>query len=142
MKLAEKVERCLRNGFASVKLKQTIPCRGEMPTMLAVNYFNHALHFNILRSDGLQSFRDIRFITVADLTAHGDCELTMDIRLSEVDINLAIFELHGDEEQIEPSETTRLRIAHDAHDTHDGILRPQTKILNLPNRSLHGIWDS
>ena len=139
MKLAEQVERWLRKGYASVKLKQTIPCRGEMPMMLAVNYFNNALHINILRPDGLQISRDIRFITVADLTTHADCELPMDIRLSEVDINLAIFELHGDEEQIEPSETTRLRIAHD---THDGIPRPQTKILNLPNRSLHGIWDS
>ena len=139
MKLAEQVERWLRNGFASVKLKQTIPCHGEMPTMLAVPYFNHALHIYILRPDGFQSSRDIKFITVADLTTDADCELTMDVHLSEVDIDLVIFELHGDEEQIEPSETTQKRIAYD---THDNTTRPQTKILDLPNRSLHGIWDS
>ena len=92
-----------------------------------------------MRPGGIQGSRIIKFITVADLTTHADYELTMDICLSEVDIKLAIFELHGDEEQILPSETTRLLIAHD---THDGILRPQTKILNLPSRSLHGIWDS
>ena len=139
MKLAEQVERWLRKGYASVKLKQTIPCRGKTPTTLEVKFLSRASYIEIVRPDGFQSSRNIKFITVADLTTNADCESTMDIRLSEVDINLVIFELHGDEEQIEPSETTRLRIAHDAH---DGILRPQTKILNLPNRSLHGIWDS
>lgn len=114
--LAEQVERWLRKGYASVKLKQTIPCH-----------------------DGFQSSRNIRFITVADLTTDTDCALTMDVHLSEVDIDLVIFELHGDEEKIEPSETTQMRIAYD---THDGISRPQTKILDLPSRSLHGIWDS
>ena len=139
MKLAEQVEKWLRKGYASVKLKQTIPCRGEMPTMFTGNYFNHVLHINILRLDGFQSSRDIKFITVADLTTDADCASIMDVHLSEVDIDLVIFELHGDEEQIEPSETTQKLIAHD---THDSIARPQTKILDLPNTSLHGIWDS
>ncbi|KAM0801378.1 P-loop containing nucleoside triphosphate hydrolase protein [Usnea florida] len=116
MKLAEKVERWLRSGFASVKLKQTIPCRDEF-----------------------QSSRDIKFITVADLTTHADYESIMDVRLPEVDINLAVFELHGDEEQIEPSETTRLRIAHD---THDISFSSRQNPLGMPDLSsvvlLHG----
>ena len=139
MKLAEQIERWLRKGYASVKLKQTIPCRGKIPTSLEVNLLNEASYIKIDRPDGFPSSRNIEFITVADLTTDADCELTLDISLSEVDIDLVVFELHGGEEQIEPSETTRLRIAHD---THDAILRPQTQILNLPNRSLHGIWDS
>ena len=139
MKFAEQVERWLRKGYASVKLKQKIPCRGKMPTTLAVKYLNHTLHTKIVRPDGFQSSRDIKFITVADLTTDADCELNMDVYLSKVDIDLVVFELHGEEEQIEPSETTRMRIAHDAHDC---IPKPQTKTLNLPNRSLHGIWDS
>ena len=139
MKLAEQVERWLRKGYASVKLKQTIPCRGKIPASFDVKLFKHASYINIVRPDGFQSSRNITFISIADITTHADCELTMDVHLSEVDINLVIFELHGDEEQIEPSETTQKRIAHD---THDSITRPQTKILDLPNRSLHGIWDS
>ena len=54
-------------------------------------------------------------------------------------MDVDVFELHGDEEQIEPSEITRSRIAQDAN---DDIPRPQSKIMNLPNRNLRGIWDS
>ncbi|KAL9136545.1 MAG: hypothetical protein Q9175_002244 [Cornicularia normoerica] len=112
MKLADQVENWLRKTYATVKLKQTFLCL-----------------------DGFHDSRDIKFITVADLTTNTDLESNPDIHLSEVDINVDVFELHGDEEPIEPSQATRTRIAQDAN---DGIPRPQAKIMNLPNKNLHG----
>lgn len=58
-----------------------------------------------------------------------------------MDIKVDIFEFHGDEEQIEPSEATLNRIAQDANDD-DDVPKPQAKIMNLPNKHLHGLWDS
>lgn len=89
--------------------------------------------------DGLHNSRNINFITVADITTSIDLEPNTDIQLSEVDINVDVFELHGDEEQVEPSDATRARIAQEAD---DDISRPQVKIMNLPSRNLHGVWDS
>ncbi|KAL9076826.1 MAG: hypothetical protein Q9161_000811 [Pseudevernia consocians] len=63
----------------------------------------------------------------------------MDIHLSEVMINVDVFELHGDEEQIEPSAATLTRMVQGVN---DDIPRPQAKIMDLPNRNLHGVWDS
>ena len=96
-------------------------------------------HANNTESDGFQNPTDINFITVSDLTTSADLESNTGIHLSEVDISVDVFELHGDEESIEPSQATRTRIAQDADD--DGP-RPQAKIMNLPNKNLHGVWDS
>lgn len=81
----------------------------------------------------------LNFITVTNLATSTDLESSTNIRLPEVHANVDVFEIHGDEEQIEPSAATRIRIAQDAN---DDIPRPQAKIMNLPNRSLHGLWDS
>lgn len=81
----------------------------------------------------------IHFITVADLTSSIDVGLHTTIWLSEVDIKVDVFEFHGDEEQIEPSEATLARIAQDDN---DDVPRPQAKIMYLPNKNLHGVWDS
>ena len=58
-----------------------------------------------------------------------------------MDIKVDIFELHGDEEQIQPSEVTLTRIAQDTDDD-DDVPKPQAKITNLPHKNLHGLWDS
>ncbi len=93
----------------------------------------------VLGSDGFQTPTAIDFITVADLTTSTNLESHVDIHLAGVNINVDVFELHGDEEQIEPSEDTRLRIAQDSS---NDISRPQAKMMSLPNRNLHGVWDS
>ncbi|CAF9940264.1 hypothetical protein IMSHALPRED_001814 [Imshaugia aleurites] len=115
-KLADKVERWLRKHYVTVKLEQTFPSQDEF----------HKL-------------ADINFITIADLTTSKDLESHNDIHLPAVNINVDVFELHGDEDLIEPSEATRTRIAQDAA---DDVPRPQARIMNLPNKNLHGVWDS
>lgn len=89
--------------------------------------------------DAIHNPPGINFITVADLTSSVDLESKADINLPGVNINVDVFELHGDEEYIEPSQATLARIAQDVN---DDIPRPQANIMNLPNRSLHGVWDS
>lgn len=81
----------------------------------------------------------IHFITVADITSNAELDSDIDIHVSKADIKVDIFELHGDEEQIEPSEATLNRIAQDDN---DDVPKPQAKITNLPNKNLHGLWDS
>lgn len=140
MKLADQVERWLRNRHATVKLEQTFPCLGKMPTTPKYCFCKRQNdHADSASLDEFHNSRNINFITVADLTTSTDLESITNIHLSEVDINVDVFELHGDEEQVEPSDATRTRIAQDVD---DDISRPQAKIMNLPNRNLHGVWDS
>ena len=89
--------------------------------------------------DGFQNPAAISFITIADLTAGADLESLVDIYLAGVNISVDVFEFYGDEEQIKPSEHTRLRISQDAYNDTSWL---QAKIMNLPNQNLHGIWDS
>ena len=96
-------------------------------------------HANNAYLDDLHNPRNVQFITVADITTSIDFESNTDIQLSEVDINVDVFELHGDEEQVEPSDATLARIAQEAD---DDVPTPQVKIMNLPSRNLHGVWDS
>lgn len=60
--------------------------------------------------------KTLNFITVTNFTTSTDLESSTDIRLPEVHVNVDVFDIHGDEEQIEPSAATHIRIAQDAND--------------------------
>lgn len=96
---------------------------------------------NNARADDFQSDAGIRSITTADFTSSEDVDFDIHYPInSQMDIKVDVFELHGDEEQIQPSEATLTRIAQDEDD--DDVPKPQAKIMNLPHKKLHGLWDS
>lgn len=100
-------------------------------------------HSPIFIIAGLLKSQHIDFISIADLTSTSSAEIEpeVDILLSEVDIEVDVFELYG--EDVDSEEPTELTLTPPrTHGSAEDHPAPQTKIMALPNRALHGIWDS
>lgn len=81
---------------------------------------------------------DIDYICIADISSKNDTDLELNITITDAEVEVNIFCLHEDESNLAENRAA----SSDILKKDDAIAIPQAKVLTLPSRQLHGIWNS